>query len=115
MLGEREISFHRSMIYSWFIEHAPVLRKKLKKSQFTQLWVFRWLYTCRSKLNDSLISVFKIKNKIYVITTFMNIRKDGIKKLFSLIYALTHQYNPHITASFFFFFPNIAHGYRCLE
>lgn len=28
------ISVHRSTVYRWFIEYAPVLRKKLKKYQF---------------------------------------------------------------------------------
>ncbi len=30
MLAERGISVHRSTIYRWFIEYAPILRKKLK-------------------------------------------------------------------------------------
>lgn len=30
MLAERGISVHRSTIYRWFIQYAPVLRKKLK-------------------------------------------------------------------------------------
>lgn len=30
MLAEQGISVHRSTIYRWFIEYAPVLRKKLK-------------------------------------------------------------------------------------
>ena len=34
MLAERGISVHRSTIYRWFIEYAPILRKKLKKYQF---------------------------------------------------------------------------------
>ncbi len=35
ILAERGISVHRSTIYRWFIEYAPVLRKKLKRYQFT--------------------------------------------------------------------------------
>lgn len=31
MLAERGISVHRSTVYRWFIEYAPVLRKKHKK------------------------------------------------------------------------------------
>ena len=36
MLDEHGISLYRLMIYRWFIEYAPVLRKKLKKYQFIQ-------------------------------------------------------------------------------
>ncbi|CFR29136.1 transposase [Yersinia frederiksenii] len=35
MLAERGISVHRSTIYRWFIEYAPLLRKKLNRYQFT--------------------------------------------------------------------------------
>jgi transposase, IS6 family len=34
MLAERGISVNRSTIYRWFIEYAPVLRKKLRRHQF---------------------------------------------------------------------------------
>lgn len=34
ILAERGILVHHSTIYRWFIEDAPVLRKKLKKYQF---------------------------------------------------------------------------------
>ncbi|SKA72651.1 hypothetical protein SAMN02745132_04773, partial [Enterovibrio nigricans DSM 22720] len=34
MLQERGISVNRSTIYRWFIEYAPVLRKKLRRYQF---------------------------------------------------------------------------------
>lgn len=34
VLAEREISVHRTTIYRWFIEYAPILSKKLKKYQF---------------------------------------------------------------------------------
>ncbi|CDH04399.1 hypothetical protein XBO1_1250002 [Xenorhabdus bovienii str. oregonense] len=34
MLAERGISVHRSTIYRWFVEYAPILRKKLKPYQF---------------------------------------------------------------------------------
>ncbi len=33
MLQERGISVNRSMIYRWFIEYAPALRKKLRRRQ----------------------------------------------------------------------------------
>lgn len=35
MLAECEISVHRSTIYQWFIEYAPILRQKLRRYQFT--------------------------------------------------------------------------------
>lgn len=31
MLAEQGISVHRSTIYRWFIEYAPILRKKAQK------------------------------------------------------------------------------------
>jgi len=34
MLAERGISVNRSTIYRWYIEYAPVLRKKLRCHQF---------------------------------------------------------------------------------
>lgn len=37
MLAKRWISVHRSTIYCWFIEYAPILRQKLKRYQFTHV------------------------------------------------------------------------------
>lgn len=47
MLAESRISVHRSTIYRWFIEYAPVLRKKRKRYQFIRTvssWQFDETY-----------------------------------------------------------------------
>ena len=37
ILAEQGISVNRSPIYRWFIEYAPILRKKLRRHQFIRI------------------------------------------------------------------------------
>ena len=85
MLAERGISVHRSTIYRWFIQYAPVLRKKLKKYQFirtTSSWQLdetyvkvngKWFYLYRAidKYGNTLDIYFCSKRNRYAAYEFL--------------------------------------------
>ena len=85
MLAERGISVHRSTIYRWFIEYAPILRKKLKKYQFIRAvssWQLdetyvkvngKWFYLYRAidKYGDTLDVYFSPKRNRYAAYAFL--------------------------------------------
>ena len=85
MLAERGISVHRSTIYRWFIQYAPVLRKKLKKYQFIRTvtsWQLdetyvkvngKWFYLYRAidKHGDTLDIYFSPKRNRHAAYEFL--------------------------------------------
>ena len=76
---------HRSTIYRWFIEYAPILRKKLKKYQFIRAvssWQLdetyvkvngKWFYLYRAidKYGDTLDVYFSPKRNHYAAYDFL--------------------------------------------
>lgn len=85
MLAERGISVHRSTIYRWFIEYAPVLRKKLKKYQFIRTtsswqldetyvkvnWKSFYLYRAIDKYGNTLDIYFSPKRNRHAAYEFL--------------------------------------------
>ncbi|CNB53778.1 IS6 family transposase [Yersinia intermedia] len=63
MLAERGISVHRSTIYRWFIEYAPILRQKLKRYQFTHADSSWQLDETYIKVNGKWFYLYRAINK----------------------------------------------------
>ncbi|MCB5320410.1 IS6 family transposase [Yersinia massiliensis] len=63
MLAERGISVHRSTIYRWFIEYAPLLRQKLKRYQFTHADSSWQLDETYIKVNGKWFYLYRAINK----------------------------------------------------
>jgi IS6 family transposase len=63
MLAECGVSVHRSTIYRWFIEYAPILRQKLRRYQFTHTDSSWQLDETYIKVNEKWFYLYRAINK----------------------------------------------------